>query len=257
MRLQYPGHKGGSRLSFAVLLCVLGVGLCGASIAWACAPGNYGWDPPSAPASESPQPGQAGGSVPAVSQPPPSSAPEGGTVNSPDSAPVQSPNAAPVQSPGRIPAKSPPARQPAAQSPAGTSPQVNTPAGAYAPGSGDGSVGGEGIGAGAPVAQSPSPESGGANRASGRDGARAGGRSPAQSPTAQSAVGDLWSGFEADEASSLTPSGADGVPADSGPGSGFGVGLALVGLGGAALLGGLALTGARRRRSVASMTDDR
>jgi hypothetical protein len=72
----------------------------------------------------------------------------------------------------------------------------------------------------------------------------------------QSATGDLWSGFEADKASSLTPSGGDVAGADSGPGAGFGVGLALLGLGALALVGAMAFAGARRRRSVALTGDD-
>ncbi len=64
----------------------------------------------------------------------------------------------------------------------------------------------------------------------------------------QSATGDLWSGYKADPAASLTPS--RGETADAGPGTGFGVGLALFGLGAAALLGGAALAVGRRRRSL-------
>lgn len=71
----------------------------------------------------------------------------------------------------------------------------------------------------------------------------------------QSATGDLWSAYKADPAASLTPSGGETAPADTGPGTGFGVGLALFGLGAAALLGGAALAVARRRRSPAASTD--
>ena len=262
MHIQPRRRRGGNRLSFTVLLGVLGVGLCTASIAWACAPYEYGWNESKAPPAESPQPGQggsspapappSGGSGPAASQPPPSSGPEGGTVNSPNSAPVQSPNSAPVQSPGRVPAQSP-ARQPAAQSPSGTAPQVNAPSGVSAPSTGTGSFSDEGVGAGSSIQSSGS---GGTDRGGRKEGLQAGRSAAAQGPSAQSATGDLWSAFEADETSSLTPSGGDVAGADSGPGAGFGAGVALLGLGAAALLGGLALTGARRRRSVASTTDD-
>lgn len=254
MHIQLRRRRGGSRLSLAVLLGILGVGLSGASIAWACAPGNYGWDQPKAPTAEAPPANQgggsgtqspappSGGSGPAASQPPPSGGPESGTVNSPNSAPVNSPNSAPVQSPGRVRTQGP-GRQPAAQSPDGAAPQVNAPSGVYAPATGSGPVSATSAGSASPQVQSP--DSGG-ERAGGRAEGSSGGGS-AQAPTARSAAGDLWSAFEADRSSSLTPSGGDTTVADSGPSAGFGVGLALLGLGAVGLVGGFAFAGARRR----------
>lgn len=258
MHIQLRRRRGGSRLSLAVLLGILGVGLSGASIAWACAPNNYGWDQPKAPAAEAPSANQgggsgtqspappSGGSGPAASQPSPSGGPESGTVSSPSSAPVNSPNSAPVRSPGRVRTQGP-VRQPAAQSPVSAAPQVNAPSGVYAPATGSGPVSADGAtsaGSGSPQVQSP--DSGG-ERVGGRAEGSSGGGS-AQAPTARSAAGDLWSAVEADRSSSLTPSGGDPtVAADSGPSAGFGVGLALLGLGAVGLAGGLAFAGARRR----------
>lgn len=74
----------------------------------------------------------------------------------------------------------------------------------------------------------------------------------------QSATGDLWSAFEAGRNSSLTPSGGGTVIADdTGPGTGFAAGLALLGLGAAALVGGVATAGVRRRRGLALAGDRR
>ena len=247
-----PRRRRGGRLSFGVLLSILGVGLCAASIAWACAPGNYGWTEPQAPASEASPPSQGGGSPSAT---PPSSAPapaapqpETGTVNSPNAAPVKSPNAAPVKSPGQVPTQRP-ARRPVAPSPGATAPPTDTPSDISEAATGNGSPSDEGAGAGSMVQQLQSPQSGAGARAGGRSAAPAG--SPAESPSSQAATGDLWSAFEADGAASLTPS-SGAVAADTGPGTGFSAGLALLGLGAAALLGSLAFAQARRRRSMAS-----
>lgn len=257
MHLYSRRHKGGSHLSFVVLLGILGVGLSGASIAWACAPGSYGWDKPQAPASEAPSPNQgasqapappSGGSGPSATQAPPSGGPQGGTVNSPSSAPVKSPSSAPVQSPGRLPVRSPD-RQPTAQAPSGIAPQA--PSGIAPEVDTSGSVAADsGSSASDSGAASAAPQSRESNsRGEGKGKGSAG--TPAQSPGVQSANADLWSAFEADKTSSLT-AGADAVAADTGPGTGFAVGLALAGLGAVALFGGLAFAGARRRRSVAS-----
>lgn len=136
------------------------------------------------------------------------------------------------------------------QSPSGTAPQVDTPSGVSAPATGSGLSSDEGNGGRSATSQSQAPDSGGADRVAGREGSSGG---SAQGPSVRSAVGDLWSAFEADKTSVLTPRGDDAVAADTGPGTGFGVGLALLGLGAAALLGGsVAFAGARRRRSVAS-----
>ena len=251
MHTQSRRHRRGSKLSFALLLGMLGVGLCGASLAWACAPSNYGWDAPQAPPSETPSSSQGGstespaspsGSGPQATQPPPSSGgPGSGPVSSPNSAPVNSPNGTALRSPGRV----------QAQSPNGSAPQVNR----TSPSTGNGSVGQARTGAGSATPQSASPaDSGRAARTGGKRNASAGGSG--RSPAVQSATGDLWSGYKADPAASLTPSGGETAPADAGPGTAFGVGLALFGLG-AALLGGAALAVGRRRRSPAASTDRR
>jgi len=109
-------------------------------------------------------------------------------------------------------------------------------------------------GSGSGASSSQPSDSGGSDRAGGRNGEAAGNAAP--DAPALSASGDLWSAFDSDRASSLTPSGGGAVAADSGPGAGFGLGLAMLGLGAVALLGGLAFVGARRRRSLAT-TDDR
>jgi len=261
MHTQSRRHRRGSKLSFALLLGMLGVGLCGASLAWACAPSNYGWDAPKAPPSETPSssqggstqsPASPGGSGPQATQPPASSGGRGsGPVSSPNSAPVKSPNGAALRSPGRVQAQSPAGRQSPAQSPNGSAPQVNS----TSPSTGNGSVGQARTGAGSATPQSASPaDSGRAARRGGKRHGSAGGSG--RSPAVQSATGDLWSAYKADPAASLTPSGGETAPADAGPGTAFGVGLALFGLG-AALLGGAALAVGRRRRSPAASTDRR
>ena len=253
MHTQSRCHRRGSKLSFALLLGMLGVGLCGASLAWACAPYNYGWDAPQAPASETPSSSQGGSTQSPASpggsqatQPSPSSVgPGSGPVSSPNSAPVKSPNGAALRSPGRVRAQSPAARQAPAQSPAGRQAPAQSP---------NGSVGQARTGAGSATPQSPSSaDSGRAARTGGKRHASAGGSG--RSPALQSARGDLWSAYKAGPAASLTLS--RGETADAGPGTGFGVGLALFGLGAAALLGGAALAVPRRRRSPAASTDRR
>ncbi len=276
MHTQSRRHRRGSKLSFALPLGMLCVGLCGASLAWACAPYEYGWDAPKAPPSETPSssqggstqsPASAGGSGPQATQPPPSSGgPGSGPVSSPNSAPVNSPNGTALRSPGRVQAQSPAGRQAPAQSPAGRQAPAQSPAGRQAPAqspagrqapaqSPNGSVGQARTGAGSATPQSASPaDSGRAARTGGKRHASAGGSG--RSPAVQSAIDDSWSAYKADPAASLfTPSW--GETADTGPGTGFGVGLALFGLGAAALLGGAASAVARRRRSPAASTDRR
>lgn len=225
-----------------LLLALLGLlaGLCGASIAWACAPGNYGWSEPKAPPAEAAPPSQgvAQPTAPQAPAPAPSHpAPDAGTVNSPNAAPVNSPNAAPVQSPARAPAPSAD-RTPVAPEPA-SSPPVEAPSPAPAAPSG-----------GTPESQTPSPaatagRAPGVGRGSG--GSQAGGTVP--TPSVSSAGGDLWRGFEADDSASLTPR-ATGKAVADGPEAGLAVGLAVLGLGVAALLGGLTFALMRRRRVV-------
>ncbi len=249
VQIELRRRTGAGRLSFALLLGILGVGLCGAGIAWACAPGNYGWSEPQAPPAEAPPPSQGGGdqappsngTAPTASQPAPSSGPEAGAVDSPSSAPVNSPSASPVQSPGRVQAQSP-SRQPAAQGPA-AAPQLDAPGGVSAPAP-TGSDAAPGLSTAVP--RSADSAQARAGRAEGTPA-----DASAQSPAAQSATGDLWSAFEAGGASSLTAPATDAPAADTGPGTGFEVGLALLGLGLAALFGGVATATVRRRRRLA------
>ena len=76
---------------------------------------------------------------------------------------------------------------------------------------------------------------------------------PAESrqPSERTATADLWSGFGNGRNPSLIPGAADGIAADDGPGSAMTLGLALLGLGLLALLTGLAVAQARRRRTFA------
>jgi len=64
----------------------------------------------------------------------------------------------------------------------------------------------------------------------------------------RSAGGDLWSGFASSKRSSLPA--VDGPPAAaSGPGSELAIGMGIIGIGLASLLGGLLLATVRRRRA--------
>jgi hypothetical protein len=83
----------------------------------------------------------------------------------------------------------------------------------------------------------------GAARRSGRAAAKA-------SLPKSSAVGDLWTGFKASNAPGLRAKASEPAPS-GGAGSLLGLGLGLVALGAVALIGGLALSGARKRKAVA------
>ncbi len=69
-------------------------------------------------------------------------------------------------------------------------------------------------------------------------------------PSEQAAGGDVWSGFGSNSAS-LLPSADDAASPDSGTGSGFGWGIALLSLGLVALVSGVAVAEVRRRRALA------
>ncbi len=69
-------------------------------------------------------------------------------------------------------------------------------------------------------------------------------------PSEQAAGGDVWSGFGSGSSASLLPSATDAAP-ESGTDSGFGWGIALLGLGLVALASGVAVAEVRRRRALA------
>ena len=254
MHTQSRRHRRDSKLWFALLLGMLGVGLCGASLAWACAPSDYGWDAPKAPPSETPSstppseipsssqggstqsPASPGGSALQATQLPPSSVgPGSGPVSSPNSAPVNSPNGAALRSPGRVQAQSPAGRQ-------ATRPVA--PVVASTP-----------VVAGAPVAPAapshPSAPARDARVVKHHAQSRAAKAQPRATPS-----DDLAQGWNAPASERLTGLLAAGSSSGSVPSTGadstliFGAGL--LGLGLAALMGGFTVASARRRRVGAS-----
>jgi hypothetical protein len=70
-------------------------------------------------------------------------------------------------------------------------------------------------------------------------------------PSERSATGDLWSGFGPGKRASLIPSATDPVAPSDGPGGQLAIGVALLGLGLVALLGGFGVAEVRRRRALA------
>ena len=228
-----------TRRTFGVLLCVLSAALVGASLAWACAPTNWGWAPPAAPGAETPTSG-ASGSTPA-SEATPAAAPttSGGVVVDIPSQPAQRTVKQHGKGTAGGPAKSPTSN---------TTTRAFTPR--VAPSSG---IRTSGRGA-APKSASPRSHgsAGGGGRAHAARSGKASKSRHASSaangsrPTTQAASGDLWSGFG--KSSSLDGSRTGGTAPDGGPGGQIALGLALLGLGAVGLVGGLAVAEGRRRR---------
>ncbi len=233
------------RLTAGVVLCVLAAGLTGASLAWACTPTNWGWAAPEAPPAGQPSssPAPSPQSAPSPQAESPSvSAPSGVTQpgNPQSDGPANSPSGSgngPPSAPSKQPAGSPGAQ----------------------PGQGSAnaqSVGTESVGSRSGSQATASSAGSASARASGArgDGTPAASRSSAKarssSPSAaKGGTSELWSAYGSGKGSSLTPGVSNAATPAAGPGSQLGLGMALLGLGAAGLLGGLAFAGARRRRA--------
>ncbi len=237
----------------AVILSVLGAGLLSASVAWACSPTNWGWTPPTPPAS---------GQGPSSNQPPP---PPGQASQAATSA--QSSQAAPPSvsrtsglTKSQQPAQAPPAQAPSRQS-AQTPSRRSTSAPANAQGNAQGGVSTQGPARARSFAGEPRSQAAASGVSAGHASspARAGGARNGHAPSAsrgasaqaQGGTGDLWSAYSSHKSSSLTPSVSEAATPAAGPGSQLGVGMALLGLGAVGLFGGVAFAAARRRRALA------
>jgi len=229
------------RLSSAIVLAVLCACTVGAGLAWACAPANWGWTPSATPESTP----TAGGKAPAASPGPAPSGTLPPAEATPSEPAAQSEPRQPTERRAGTRAKHP-ARSSAEKTPSGASAPLGVAAGL----------------AGDRRAQSPSavvgrPQSSGpASSGRGADGRRGEGNgakdSTRSTETVQAATdGEAWSGGDAKGVSLVSSAGDSGVATVTSAGSQLRLGAGLLGLGLVGLLGGLAVAGARRRRSLA------
>lgn len=246
------------RVSVGVVLSGLSASLVAASLAWACSPTNWGWTPPTAPT-----PGQ--GAQPSSA---PAPAPQPQHVGSPQSSQTVPPRTSVPSSAIAAQRTSGASQRTSAHSGTQTAPTASRHAASSQPST---SLGGQ---------RASGPASAPGGFASTRSASTPGGthvaaaqsrvsspRSPAPRvsaahrgigplaarPEQQGGTGDLWSAYgSANKTPSLTPS-TSGPSSSSGgaaPGGQLPVGVVLLALGAAGLLGGLAIGGARRRRAL-------
>lgn len=250
-------------VSVGVVLSILCAGLIGASLAWACAPTNWGWTAPTAPtpgqgAQSSPAPSSVPAPAGSQSSPVPHAQPSSPPSSSKPASAIASQRTSgqssvqPATSPSRHRASSQPASQPSTSpSPRSTSPgtqQVTGPASAQSP-------------ARAPVALArnaghvAAAQSRASSSRSAAPHASAGHRGPSSvvaPKEQQGGTGDLWSGYGSAKSPSLSPgtSGSSAEPAAP-PSGQLPLGVILLALAAAGLLAGLTVAGVRRRRALA------